>query len=193
MVPSSNHATPGVWTPPKKNNDIIKPRIIALTKKNIFNEVEKGLFREDLFYRLLGLPIHIPPLRERDGDVLILARHFIDSFCKENDMVSKKLSVKAQEKLKGYHFPGNVRELKSVIELSTVLSNNNVIDDVDINFSSLGAVEDIFSTELTMKEYYNKIIWYFLKKYDNKVRVVADKLDIGKSSIYNLLNDDKKE
>lgn len=99
--------------------------------------------------------------------------------------------MKAQEKLKSYHFPGNVRELKSVIELATVLSNSDVIEETDINFSSLGVVEDIFSTELTMREYYNKIVWYFLKKYDNKVRVVADKLDIGKSSIYNLLNEER--
>lgn len=173
-------------------NTVIKidTRIIIATHKNLADLVRAGTFREDLYYRLLGLPIHIPPLRERDGDVLILARYFIDNFCHENGLISKTLSAKAQEKLKGYHFPGNVRELKSVIELATVLSNSNIVEDVDINFSSLGAVEDIFSTELTMKEYYNKIILYFLKKYDNKVRVVAEKLDIGKSSIYNLLKEE---
>jgi len=173
-------------------NTIIKidTRLIIATHKNLADLVRSGTFREDLYYRLLGLPIHIPPLREREGDVLILARHFINNFCSENELAPKSLSIKAQEKLKGYHFPGNVRELKSVIELATVLSNSDEIEENDINFSSLGAVEDIFSTELTMKEYYNKIVWYFLKKYDNKVRVVADKLDIGKSSIYNLLNDE---
>ncbi len=176
-------------------NTVIKidTRLIIATHKNLADLVRAGTFREDLYYRLLGLPIHIPPLRERNGDVLILARHFINNFCEENELEPKSLSVKAQEKLKGYHFPGNVRELKSVIELATVLSNSNVIEDSDINFSSLGAVEDIFSTELTMKEYYNKIVLYFLKKYDNKVRVVADKLDIGKSSIYNLLNEENSK
>lgn len=175
-------------------NTIIKidTRLIIATHQNLADQVRAGNFREDLYYRLLGLPIHIPPLREREGDVLILARHFINDFCEENSLDSKGLSMKAQEKLKSYHFPGNVRELKSVIELATVLSNSDVIDETDINFSSLGAVEDIFSTELTMKEYYNKIVWYFLKKYDNKVRVVADKLDIGKSSIYNLLNEENR-
>lgn len=176
-------------------NTLIKidTRIIIATHKNLADQVRIGKFREDLYYRLLGLPIHIPPLRDREGDVLILARSFIDSFCSENSLPSKTLSPKAQEKLKNYHFPGNVRELKSVIELATVLSNNKVIEDIDLNFSSLGAVEDIFSTELTMKEYYKKIIWYFLKKYDNKVRVVAEKLDIGKSSIYNLLSEEEQK
>ncbi len=167
----------------------ISTRLIIATHKNLADLVREGKFREDLYYRLLGLPIHIPPLRDRDGDVLILARNFINKFCSENNLVSKSLSSTAQEKLKSYHFPGNVRELKSVIELATVLSNTNEIDEADINFGSLGAVEDIFSTELTMKEYYKKIVLYYLNKYDNKVRVVADKLDIGKSSIYNLINE----
>ncbi|MBN2236806.1 MAG: sigma-54-dependent Fis family transcriptional regulator [Bacteroidales bacterium] len=173
-------------------NTVIKidTRLIIATHKNLADQVRASRFREDLYYRLLGLPIHIPPLRDREGDVLILARTFINNFCAENGLPSKSLSPKAQEKLKGYHFPGNVRELKSVIELATVLSNSDVINDSDLNFSSLGAVEDIFSTELTMKEYYKKIVLYFMKKYDNKVRVVADKLDIGKSSIYNLINEE---
>jgi len=69
------------------------------------------------------------------------------------------------------------------------MSDDDVIEYVDINFSSLGSVEDIFSEEYTMKEYHQKIIKYFLKKYDNKVRLVSKKLDIGKSSIYNMLKE----
>ena len=67
-------------------------RIIVATNKNLKEEVKKGRFREDLYYRLLGLPIEMPPLRERENDILILARHFISQFCRENNIPLKKLT-----------------------------------------------------------------------------------------------------
>lgn len=167
-------------------------RLIVATHKNLSDLVRSGDFREDLYYRMLGLPVHMPPLRNREGDVILLGKFFSDDFCKNNGMQPKHLSLSAQEKLKSYHFPGNVRELKAIIELAAVMSNNNEIEAGDINFSSLGSVEDIFSEEITMKEYHNKIIRYFLKKYDDKVRLVAKKLDIGKSSIYNMIKEDEE-
>jgi len=168
-------------------------RLIVATHKNLADLVRSGNFREDLYYRLLGLPIQMPPLRNRDGDVLLLAKFFMDQFCVNNKLEPMKISVEAQEKLKSYHFPGNVRELKAVIELAVVLSDGRELTSNDINFSTLGSVEDIFSEELTMKEYHNKIIRYFLKKYDNKVRLVADKLEVGKSSIYNMIKEENEK
>ncbi len=165
-------------------------RLIVATHQNLSDLVRSNDFREDLYYRLLGLPILMPPLRNRESDVLLLAKYFADEFCIQNGMPLKQLNMSAQEKLKSYHFPGNVRELKAIIELAVVMSNGTEIESDDINFSSLGSVEDIFSEELTMKEYHNKIIKYFLKKYDSKVRMVAKKLDIGKSSIYNMLKEE---
>jgi DNA-binding NtrC family response regulator len=167
-------------------------RLIVATHKNLSDLVRAGEFREDLYYRLLGLPIQVPPLRTREGDVLLLAKYFTTEFCKSNHMPSKQIGLSAQEKLKSYHFPGNIRELKAIVELAAVLANSDTIEATDINFSSLGSVEDIFSEELSMKEYHNKIIKYFLKKYDNKVRLVAKKLDIGKSSIYNMIKEEEE-
>ena len=167
-------------------------RLIVATHKNLSDLVRAGEFREDLYYRLLGLPIQVPPLRTREGDVLLLAKYFTTEFCKSNNMPPKQIALSAQEKLKSYHFPGNVRELKAIVELASVLANSDTIEATDINFSSLGSVEDIFSEELSMKEYHNKIIKYFLKKYDDKVRLVAKKLDIGKSSIYNMIKEEEE-
>ena len=101
------------------SNKVIKTdcRIVVATHKNLASEVQKGSFREDLYYRLLGLPIEIPPLRQRENDVLLLAHFFIKEFCKDNDMDIKELSAGAIKKLKKYDFPGNVRELKAIIDL----------------------------------------------------------------------------
>ncbi|MHC2992678.1 regulator [Pontibacter sp. HJ8] len=162
-------------------------RIIVATHKNLAEEVKKGNFREDLYYRLLGLPIQLPPLRDRGGDVLVLAKHFIDAFAKDNGMGKKTLSPAAQEKLLSYSFPGNVRELKALMELAVVLSDDAVIQEQDINFSASHTEKDFLAEERTLKTYTTIIIQHFLDRYDYNVLLVADKLDIGKSTIYRLI------
>ncbi|WP_439883048.1 sigma-54-dependent transcriptional regulator [Pontibacter sp. MBLB2868] len=162
-------------------------RIIVATHKNLAEEVKKGNFREDLYYRLLGLPIHLPPLRDRGADILVLSKHFMDAFARENGMGKKSLSEKAQEKLLSYSFPGNVRELKAIVELAVVMSDDEVVQDHDINFTANSADKDFLATERTLKEYTTEIIQYYLEKYDYNVLYVADKLDIGKSTIYRMI------
>jgi DNA-binding NtrC family response regulator len=167
----------------------IDVRLLVATHKNLTDEVKNGNFREDLYYRLLGLPIQLPPLRERETDIIILAKHFLSSFCKENDMEDLVMERETQEKLLRYHYPGNIRELKSIIELSAVMCNDNVILSEDINFSSPKSEENFTYQELSLKDYNNRIIDFFLKKYDNNVLKVADILDIGKSTIYRYLKE----
>ena len=162
-------------------------RVIVATNKNLSKEVQKGNFREDLYYRLLGLPIEIPPLRYRGNDILILAKFFVDDFCKENKLDKMEISAKAQEKLLKYPFPGNVRELKAVMELSCVLTNSGVIAEDHITFNSTNAKSDFLLEEDTLQGYVKKIVKYYLQKYNNNVMVVAKKLDIGKSTIYRML------
>ncbi|ELR70820.1 Response regulator of zinc sigma-54-dependent two-component system [Fulvivirga imtechensis AK7] len=176
-------------------NDIIKLdiRIIVATHRDLAEEVKKGNFREDLYYRLLGLPIHLPPLRDRGNDIIILAKHFLQAFAKDNDMPMLKLSAGAQEKLLSYPFPGNVRELKSIIELSAVMANDNEIMADDISFNSVSKETNFLFEEMTLRDYTFKIIRYYLDKYDNNVLQVADKLDIGKSTIYRYLKEMEDE
>ena len=171
----------------------INTRIITATNKDLSEEVRKGNFREDLYYRLLGLPIQLPSLKERKNDVLLLADHFLSEFCKENNLEKLKLTHSAKKKLLQYSFPGNVRELKAVIELGAVLTNSDEIDEEHILFNSANSETNLFSKEMTLKEYTEKIIFHFLEKYDNNVIKVAEKLDIGKSTIYNLLKKKKEE
>jgi DNA-binding NtrC family response regulator len=166
-------------------------RVIVATHKNLQELVRKGEFREDLYYRLLGLPIHLPPLRERGSDIVLLARFFVDEFCQKNKMGKLSISSKAIEKLQKYPFPGNVRELKAIMELAAVMTNTDMIEENDITFSTASSSQDFLYEETTLDEYNKRIINHFLQKYDNKVRLVADKLAIGKTTIYRLMNDGK--
>jgi len=174
-------------------NEVVKinARLITATHKNLSEEVKKGKFREDLFYRIIGLPIELPPLRNRGNDTLILVKHFIDEFAKENNLKSIGISNSAKNKLQQYNYPGNVRELKSIIDLACVMCNNNEITDEDIRFNKIKGNEDFTSEEKTLKEYTHDIIKFFLKKHNQDVLEVAKRLDIGKSTIYNLIQ--KKE
>jgi len=162
-------------------------RLIVATHQNLAETVSKGLFREDLFYRIMGLPIELPPLRERDNDVLLLAHFFVEEFCRENRMTLKQITAEAKEKLMKYNFPGNVRELKAMMDLASVMSEGNEIREEDISYTHAGSNEYFLTEEKTMKDYTIQIIRHFLKKYDNNVLRVAEKLDIGKSTIYKMI------
>jgi len=166
-------------------------RLITATHKNLSEEVKKGTFREDLFYRIIGLPIELPALRERDNDILILSKHFINIFSKENKIKAPALSAEAGQKLMKHNFPGNIRELKATIELACVLCDGKNILEKDITFSSVRGPLVLGLSEKTMKEYTVEIISFYMKKYNNNVLEVAKKLDIGKSTIYTLIQ--KKE
>jgi DNA-binding NtrC family response regulator len=162
-------------------------RLIIATHKDLAQEVKKGNFREDLYYRIIGLPIELPPLRERGNDTLLLAKHFIDLFVKDNKMKPIVLSKEARDKLLRYPFPGNIRELKSVIDLACVMCEANEILADDFSFNSIHDTDFFLSEEKTLKEYNAEIILHYLKKNNNDVLKTAKKLDIGKSTIYNLI------
>ncbi|MEN8203959.1 MAG: sigma-54 dependent transcriptional regulator [Bacteroidota bacterium] len=169
----------------------INCRIIVATNKNLAHEVKKGNFRKDLYYRLLGLSIELPPLRERGNDVLILATHFARAFCKENKLSVKKLTPPAMQKLREYPFPGNIRELKSVIELAVTLSEGDQIDTEDIVFGDEEVIDISNFEELTLRDYDLRIVTTYLNKYNNDVKLVAKKLDIGAATIYRMLKEQK--
>lgn len=169
-------------------NDIIKLkcRVISATHKNLSEEVAAGKFREDLYYRLIGLPIFVPPLRERDSDVILLAKHFAFEYAKDNN-VKIKLLPDAQNKLLNYHWPGNIRELKAVVELACVMTDSDEVNPEHIIFNSHNTMESILSSELTMEAYKIAIIGHYLNKYDKDILTVAKKLAIGKSTIYRMV------
>jgi len=168
-------------------------RIIVATNKNLLESVREGSFRQDLYYRLYGLPIEIPPLRNRGNDIIILAKKFINDFCTENKIPLKTLSPSAVNKLLSYTFPGNVRELKSIAELSVVLSDSAEISAENIMTGGVNSAGNTFGEELTLREYNIRIVQNFLKMYDNNPKIVAEKLDIGVATVYRMLKEAKGE
>jgi DNA-binding NtrC family response regulator len=165
-------------------------RIIVATHRNLSELVGQGKFREDLYYRLLGLPIHLPPLRKRGNDVLILAKYFLNQTVKENDLKHMRLGQTAKDRLLTYHFPGNIRELKAVIELGAVICSGSTLQRNDLQFNSPKKVEDFFVEEMTMRAYNIKIMRYYLDKYDGNIPVVAKALGIGKTTVYRMLKEE---
>jgi two-component system, NtrC family, response regulator AtoC len=166
-------------------------RILTATHKDLHTLVAEGRFRQDLYYRLLGLPIVLPPLRSRGHDVILLAKFFIDDFCKENGIQPKTMSPGTRGTLLSYPFPGNIRELKAIVELACVMSSDYEIEPEHLNLITSENVNHLLSSEKTLDEYTEEIINHFLTKYNHNVKTVANKLNIGKSTIYRLLQNNQ--
>jgi DNA-binding NtrC family response regulator len=169
----------------------INVRIIVATHRDLLQEVKEGRFREDLYYRLLGIRLELPPLKERGNDIVLLAKSFVSEFCKENKLPNKDFSQDALVKLMHYSFPGNVRELKAIVEVAIVMSDNTILEADDILFNKRLDVDDFIQEDLTLEEYNCKIIKGYLIKHDNNVAKVSEKLQIGKSTIYRMIKEGK--
>lgn len=162
-------------------------RIIVATHKNLQEKVEKGEFRQDLYYRIYGLPILLPPLRDRGNDIISLAHQFINQFCKENDLEKVKMSNQSIEVLNSYNFPGNVRELKAIVELACVLCDDVILPE-HFKINPTGSITNLLNQPKTLKEYNALIVEHFLEKHNNNVVKVAKLLDVGKSTLYRMIN-----
>jgi DNA-binding NtrC family response regulator len=171
-----------------QTDKLIDVRIIASSKKNLQKEAEKGLFLPHLYKTLSPFILKLPPLREYNSEIIDLSEIFILEYCKKNRKPIKHLSQGAKEILLSYNYPQNIRELKAIIELSLMMSEGQIIYPEDIYLKQNFLKEDLLSTERTLQEYEAMIISYFLRKYDNKVYYVADKLGISKNKIYSLIN-----
>jgi DNA-binding NtrC family response regulator len=164
----------------------VNTRVISGATVDLTEAIRNKQFREDLYFRLMGIPIHLPSLKERQKDVVLLAQFFLNHFCEENGIVPLELTLGARRKLMNYPFPGNVRELKAVVELAAVLTNTPLVGEEHIVFNGANVTPDLLTEELSLKQYNEKIIRHYLDKYQNVI-LVAEKLDIGKSTIYNLV------
>lgn len=173
----------------------IDVRIIAATNKNIFDLVKSEHFREDLFYRLNVIPIHVPPLRNRVSDIDMLGSQFIIMSSQQNNLPIKKLTDAAIKKLQNWVWPGNVRELQNVIERSVLLCPSDVIDAKDLcieNYSE-SRVELGLHAGMTVQKAERLLIAKTLEYTDQNKTRAADMLGISIRTLRNKLNEYKLE
>jgi len=159
-------------------------RILAATNKNLLQEVKDGRFREDLFYRLNVIPIHLPPLRDRGNDLLLLARHFLDRFSNVQNKTVKDFSTEVMRRLLDYSWPGNVRELENTIEHAVVLAKDEQIQVSDLPSAFLIAKTPVSEKAVSLEETEKQHLIEVLEKYQWNKKKAARILGIGRSTLY---------
>ncbi len=175
-------------------------RVIAATNKELREEIAKGSFREDLFYRLNVLPVSLPPLRDRGEDIILLARHFLADYCRENGEADKALSPVAQKMLRAHTWPGNVRELKNLMERMSILVAGNVVEAEDLQNCGMSIpsteervrpTEDILSScddfRLAKARFEREFILSKLKVCGFSVSKTAEKIGMERTHLYRKL------
>lgn len=178
----------GGYTPIKVN-----PRIISATHKNLQEMVEKGTFREDLFYRLNVVPIPIPPLRERGYDIIILARHFLQHFARVYNKDLKGFTAECENLLMDYSFPGNIRELRNLIEYATIFAKGSLVgtDHIKKKMMATDERENLTLAEIT-RRFEKTIIQDHIRRFGSSLeakRKIAEKLGISIATLYRKLEE----
>ena len=165
-------------------------RVICATHRNVMQQVEEGNFREDLFYRIGEITINIPALRDRGNDVVLLATHFIDVYCKENDIQLKKLTDEAKAALMAHRWPGNIRELQNKIKSAVVIADSTAIGPDDLMlFGSLDVNECKLPTLKEVRERAeSKAIIEAFNYAEGNMSKAAELLSITRPTLYTLIN-----
>jgi two-component system nitrogen regulation response regulator NtrX len=167
-------------------------RVIAATNKDLEREIEKGEFRQDLFYRLNVIPVVVPPLRDKKEDIPLLVQHFVEQFCDENGKPVKHVSPEAMSILENHDWPGNIRELRNIVERLIIMVEPDTIGAPHV----LSAIhidqqqarhEGIRSLRDMVEDYEKKLILMELDANDGNVSQTAKNLSIDRANLYRKL------
>jgi DNA-binding NtrC family response regulator len=154
-------------------------RIIAATHRDLLELIEKGKFREDLFWRLVVIPIQLPPLRERTEDIYILARHILYNFCLRNNLPRVRLSKKQLQALMEHSWPGNVRELENVLERMVVLGEGEVSKLLIKREGGRGLSEEILPLEEATRRYVQMVY----EQCEENISRTAEVLEVARNTV----------
>lgn len=158
-------------------------RLICATNKDLEEMVEKAEFREDLLYRINTIHVRIPPLRERQEDILRLANVFMSKYCDIYGKQEMQLTDAAKDKLRQHDWPGNIRELEHTLEKAVIINDGGKLDDLAIDLNKSKAKVQKGATTLEEMEY--KLIKETLDKYEGNMSLVAQQLGISRQTLYN--------
>lgn len=159
-------------------------RLICATNKNIQSMVSSGLFREDLLYRINTIHIELPPLRERENDIIVLAEFFLKKYTYKYNKPNLKINQQANEKLLNYSWPGNIRELQHTIEKAVILSDSSVLKPEDFYLRNVNSGSGNNSCS-TLEEVEKQLIQQALEKNNGNFTAAAEQLGITRQTLYN--------
>ena len=162
----------------------IDVRLICATNNDIHSLVQEDKFRQDLLYRINTVEIHLPPLRERTGDIAILTKHFLNIYSKKYKKNISKISSSSQNKLSHYNWPGNVRELQHAVERAVIMSESSVLEPDDFFLSSRKKQDDVAIDTYNLDEIERKIILKVLKQNQGNITQAAKELGLTRTSLY---------
>lgn len=161
-------------------------RLLSSTRRDLDEEVAAGRFREDLLYRINVIHLHIPPLRERKGDLVLLIKHFLNKYSHETTKQVDRVAPEAVEFLKGYNWPGNVRELENAIERAVVLSKSRTLGIEDFSFIQPSPIR--YRKGRTLKEIEKDYIEQILQEQDWNVTASAKILGVNRVSLHKMIH-----
>ncbi len=166
-------------------------RVIAATNKNLKEQILKGTFREDLYYRLNVIPFYVPPIRERAEDIPFFINHFLKEFCRETAREMLMVNKEATDMLLTYEWPGNVREIKNLVERLVIMTPSNIVTPDDIPAYIKGVVpaqpKNLFRSSLlkeARKEFEREFISRKLKEFGGNISKTAEAIGIERSHLY---------
>ena len=165
-------------------------RVVSATNADLRQMVQDHTFREDLFYRINLITVHLPALRERRDDIPLLVRHFADLQCKQNGLPKVDFTPEAMEYLKGLPYPGNIRELKNLVERTLLVSCKDTLDAEDFKAQNHQSTESTTLQNmegLTLEEMERQRILQALEQYGNNMTQVATALGVSRPSLYRRL------
>ena len=165
----------------------VNVRIVCATHQNLREKIEKGEFREDLFYRINEIPIEIPPLRDREGDVILLAKYFFNEFNEQHGGKLKGFSKEALSSMEDYAWPGNVRELQNRIKRAVIMSDEKYITSADLELDLVPFEKKNFSLSDVREKVERQTIIRALSHTNHKVAPAAELLGVSRPTLYDLI------